>query len=170
MFASLGDITFELLRAPEQADRTTEHEYAAHKVIEGKPKTQWTGDNLTKRAWDIRLHSAYCDPDAVMRAIRAAAAQHMAYPLSLGSGEYLGRYIVTAIHEVTTMADATGSTVEQTANLALQEWIGDDAAAQGEAVTTDGANPFGAVLQPAGFAALPALLTDDNLDLVLRRP
>lgn len=171
MFAVLGDFRFELLRAPEMADLTTEHEYATHKVIEGKPKVQWVGDELHKRTWDIRLHRVFCDPDAVMRAIRAAAAEHKAYPLSLGSGEYLGRYTINSIHEVTNVADDIGATVAQTATLALQEWTGQEATATGEAVTSAGVAPFGAVTSATlATSGLPAKLTDATLASVLRRP
>ena len=67
MWALLGDLWFDLLLAPETADLSTRHDYAVHPVIEGKPKVQWTGDELDERNWTIRLHSVFCDPDTVMR-------------------------------------------------------------------------------------------------------
>ena len=145
MWAMLGDIRFELLRAPEMADLTTRHVYAEHAVIEGKPKLQWTGDALKERNWTIRLHATFCDPDAVMTAIRTLAAQHQAQPLSLGSGEYLGRYVVVEIHELTLVTDATGATVAQTADLKLKEWVGTETGSTGEAVAAGGRSLVGSV-------------------------
>ncbi|GAB6035882.1 hypothetical protein JCM15519_04410 [Fundidesulfovibrio butyratiphilus] len=174
MWATFGDIRFELLRAPEQADLTTAHEYAEHKVIEGKPKVQWVGDGLRKRTWEIRLHSAYCDPDMVMRAIRTAAGEHKALPLSLGAGEYLGRYTVLSIREQTQATDPTGGTVAMTASLELREWIGQVAAPTGEAVAMNGVSPFGAVnalssLITTGVSSITTI-DDSTLRTLLRRP
>ena len=145
MWGILGEIRFELLRAPEMADLTTRYNYAEHAVIEGKPKVQWTGDALRERNWTIRLHSTFCDPVAVMTAIRGMADQHQAQPLSLGTGEYLGRYVVTEIHELTLVTDALGATVAQTADLKLKEWIGREATGTGEAVAASGRTLVGSV-------------------------
>jgi phage protein U len=145
MWGMLGDIRFELLRAPESADLTIKHNYAEHAVIEGKPKIQWTGDALRERNWTIRLHYTFCDPDAVIAAIRAMAARHEALPLSLGTGEYLGRYIVTDINEVSTVTDAIGSTWAMTAALKLKEWVGTAASDTGEAVAGSGQTLVGSV-------------------------
>ena len=136
MWALLGDVQFELLFAPEQADLTARYNYAEHPVIEGKPKVQWTGDALKERNWTIRLHSVFCDPDVVMIAIRSMAGQHQAQALSLGTGEFLGRYVITEIHELTLVTDAAGGTVSQTADIRLKEWIGQAASDSGEAVAT----------------------------------
>ena len=146
MWAILGDIRFELLRAPEMADLTIRYTYAEHPVIEGKPKLQWTGDALRERNWTIRLHSVFCDPDAVMTAIRGLADKHQAQPLSLGTGEYLGRYVVTEIHELALVTDTLGATVAQTADLRLKEWIGTAGGSDtGEAVAAGGHTPAGSV-------------------------
>lgn len=145
MWATLGDIRFELLRAPEVADLTSRHVYAEHPVIEGKPKLQWTGDALKERNWTIRLHATFCDPDAVMTAIRTLAARHQAQPLSLGSGAYLGRFVVAEIHELTLVTDALGATVAQTADLKLKEWIGTESSGTGEAVAAAGQSIVGSV-------------------------
>ena len=145
MWAMLGDIRMELLRAPETADLSTKYNYAEHPVIEGKPKLQWSGDALKERNWTIRLHRAFCDPDAVMTAMRSMADKHQALPLSLGSGQYLGRYVVTEIHEQMLVTDAAGATVAQTADLKLKEWVGQDSSGTGEAVASSGQTLAGSV-------------------------
>lgn len=146
LWAILGDIMFSLQRAPELADLTTRYNYAEHPVIEGKPKLQWTGDALRERDWTIRLHSVFCDPDAAMTAMRDLAGRHLALPLSLGTGEYLGRYVITEIHEVENVTDAWGGTLAMTADLRLKEWVGTvTPAATGEAVTPPGQTPPGGV-------------------------
>lgn len=145
MWAILGDIRFELLRAPEIADLTTRYNYAEHPVIEGKPKLQWVGDALKERTWTIRLHSVFCDPDAVMTAIRGVADKHQALPLSLGTGEYLGRYVVAEIRELALVTDALGATVAQTADLRLKEWVGAASSGTGEAVVSSGQALAGSV-------------------------
>ena len=134
MWALLGDIYFELLFTPEAADLKTLHNYAEHSVIEGKPKLQWTGDGLQERNWMIRLHSTFCDPDTVMSFLHSVAAEHKALPLSLGTGQYLGRYVIAEIYEQTLVTDQYGGTIAQTAGLKLKEWIGTGADVAGEAV------------------------------------
>ncbi len=135
IWATLGDLRFELLRAPESADLAIGHTYAEHAVIEGKPKLQWTGDALRERNWTIRLHHSFCDPDTVMTALRTAAAGHQALPLSLGTGTYLGRYVIVDISEETLFTGPTGRTMELAATLKLKEWAGEESKGVGEAVT-----------------------------------
>lgn len=135
MWATLGDVRFELLRAPESADLAIGHTYAEHAVIEGKPKLQWTGDALRERNWTIRLHHSFCDPETVMTALRTAAAGHQALPLSLGTGTYLGRYVIVSVNEETLFTGPTGRVMELAATLKLKEWAGEESKGVGEAVT-----------------------------------
>lgn len=146
MWALLGDLWFDLLLAPETADLSTRHDYALHPVIEGKPRTQWTGDELDERNWTIRLHSVFCDPDTVMYDLRAIAAEHTALPLSLGTGQYLGRYTIVEIREQTLVTDQYGGTISQTAELRLREWVGTDVQETGEAVVAEDDPVPGAIL------------------------
>lgn len=135
MWATLGDLRFELLRAPESADLSIGHTYAEHAVIEGKPKLQWTGDALRERNWTIRLHHSFCDPETVMTALRTASAGHQALPLSLGTGTYLGRYVIVSVNEETLFTGPTGRVMELAATLKLKEWAGAESKGVGEAVT-----------------------------------
>lgn len=146
MWALLGDLWFDLLLAPEMADLSTRHDYAVHPVIEGKPRTQWTGDELDERNWSIRLHSVFCDPDTVMYDLRAIAAEHTALPLSLGTGQYLGRYTIVEIREQTLVTDQYGGTISQTADLRLREWVGTDTEETGEAIVAEDDPVPGAIL------------------------
>ena len=46
--ALLGEITFDLITYFEGMEASFSANYAEHALIEGKPRLQWVGDNLTK--------------------------------------------------------------------------------------------------------------------------
>ena len=78
--------------------------------------------------------------------LRAIAAEHTALPLSLGTGQYLGRYTIVEIREQTLVTDQYGGTISQTAELRLREWVGTDVQETGEAVVAEDDPVPGAIL------------------------
>jgi hypothetical protein len=145
IWATLGDIRFELLRAPESADLAIGHPYAEHAVIEGKPKLQWTGDALPRPQLDhpaapFVLRPGHRDDGASDRRRKpsgpAAVARHRTY---------LGRYVIVDISEQTLFTGPTGRTLELAATLKLKEWAGGESRGTGEAVVTSGRTLIGSV-------------------------
>lgn len=103
MLAQLGDIVFELLKEPLKWDGEKAWRYAEHPIIWGETKLQYTGHE--PRAFDLslRFHARFCDPETELQRLEAQAwkrgADGFRTPLALilGSGEVLGKYVITQI-------------------------------------------------------------------------
>lgn len=59
---SFGDLVFSTsinyVLTPSNFERTRSAEYAEHKIIQGKPKLEFTGNNLQDVSFDIQLNKS----------------------------------------------------------------------------------------------------------------
>lgn len=103
MLAQLGDILFELLKEPIAWSGEKSWRYAEHPIIWGETKLQYTGHE--PRAFDLslRFHASFCDPEVELKRLEDQAwkrgADGFREPLTfiLGTGEVLGRYVITKV-------------------------------------------------------------------------
>lgn len=130
MWVSLGDLRYELLTAPTAASRKLGATYSEHARVEGKPRLQWTGDELETVDLEFHLfrHARIGDPDAQIQALADAMAKHEALPLVYGDGRYPGRFVITAVTVTTKETAPDGATVEATVKVSLKEWVGESGA------------------------------------------
>ena len=140
-YAILGDLLFRVLVGWEQFDATRGASYAEHKVIEGKPKLQYTGENLETLNITMRFHMDYCEPDLAISHLRKRLSDHKAMALVLTNGFYRGRYVLTELVETLRHTDGEGNTILMDVRVALKEWAGSEAADSGEAMTSGGTLP-----------------------------
>lgn len=126
MFAMLGVIPFELLTSPVAMDGRRTFNYAEHAVIEGKPRLQYVGDGLEEYNFTFRFHREFCSPMVQYAALVASASVHVALPLILGNGLYLGRYVILEIADVLEAAGTDGTPVYLEVRVMLREWVEDD--------------------------------------------
>ena len=145
MYARLGPVVFDLVTYWDGHEVKRGYEYAEHKVLEGKPKLQWTGDGLEELSIAVELHAVYCNPEEQLNILYDAAASHQALPLTMGSGVYRGRYILTHISQTTKHTDGQGRILSLSAKLDLKEWTGDARTPAGIAVAEPGQPVPGAV-------------------------
>ncbi len=160
MYAQLGDVAFDLPTYLDGYGGKRTYEYAEHKVIEGKPKLQWTGDGLEELTLDVVLHASYCNPEDQLNTLRDAAASHKAQPLVLGSGVYRGRYVITDIAETTRHTDPQGRAIHLETKVTLKEYVGDESLQAGNAVVAAGEPIPGAVKVDQAAAAVAEGLSD----------
>jgi len=158
MYAQLGPVAFDLVTYWDGHDAKRGYEYAQHKVLEGKPKLQWTGDGLEEITIAVELHAVYCNPEEQLNILYDAAANHQAMPLIMGSGVYRGKYILASINQTTKHTDSQGRILSLSAKLALTEWTGDAKPPAGTAVATPGRPVPGAVKTAAPLALLPVAM------------
>jgi phage protein U len=162
MYATLGSIAFDLPTYFDGLHQARNAEFAEHKVIEGKPKLQFVGDQLGEIDIEIVLHAFYCTPQAELQKLRDALAAHLAMDFSFGNGEYLGKYVLTNVTEDAKDTDSEGRLVSLHVHLTLKEYNGDDAQTQpqGQAVAASGTLP-GAVNDVGQLEAEEGLYDDD---------
>lgn len=123
-FALLGTVSFEVLSLIG-LEASSQYEFAEHKVIEGKPKLQWTGDALDAYTVRLRFHRRFCDPDERLQALKEAAARHEALPFTLANGSYQGRFVIEEVTQGPTETFGDGTTLSMEVSVKLREWVED---------------------------------------------
>lgn len=124
MWAVLGDIEFELVNHPSQQSERTTADYAEHARMQGKPLLEWIGDGLDELTLELALHAALVDPEEQIRTLKAAKSAHQPLPYVLGSGDYRGVYLITALDVTTRKTTAEGRLLSALVTLTLREYSG----------------------------------------------
>lgn len=120
----LGDIEFEVLSHPSAQSERTTADYAEHARIQGKPKLEWIGEGLDELSLEIGLHVAVGDPEARVRQLKKAKSDHDPLPYVLGSGDFRGIYLITALDVTTRKTDNLGRLYAALVSLTLREYTG----------------------------------------------
>ncbi len=136
MFAALGDIQFEVVGSPEGYESAAAYNFAEQRVIESKPRLQWLGDDLQRLNFELKWHSSFTNPAVQLALLRATAAQHLALPLILGVGTYLGLFVIESIKVKSMQMSDLGGLLAIRVAIALKEWIPDQALASSAPVST----------------------------------
>lgn len=145
MWAQLGEVVFDILTAPDSFEGSNSWDYAEHKVVGGKPKLQSTGQGLEELNLGYSLHVSYADPKASLDRFKEAAGKKEPLALMMGSGEYRGRYVITALSETYGHTAPDGRILSISGRLTLKEHVGQTAAPLGEAQILAGESPAVAV-------------------------
>ncbi len=133
MYAMLGNIKFDLLTSPISTDDKRAYTYAEHAVIEGKPRLQYTGDDLESIDITFRFHKDFCDPASQQEKIIAAANAHKALPLVMGDGTYIGYFVILEVSCGPQAAMKDGSLIYTELSVKLKEWVDENTAKRKEA-------------------------------------
>ncbi|AVO60659.1 phage tail protein [Pseudomonas chlororaphis] len=124
MFAILGEIEFTVAGGISGMEQSGSADWAEHARIQGKPLLEWIGEGLDECSLTIELHPVLGDPEARLRALRQAKAKHEPLAFVMGSGEYLGAYVITNIGNTVRRATATGQIQSAVVQLNLKEYTG----------------------------------------------
>ncbi|PMY40112.1 MULTISPECIES: phage tail protein [Pseudomonas] len=124
MFAILGEIEFTVAGGISGMEQSGSADWAEHARIQGKPLLEWIGEGLDECNLTIELHPVLGDPEARLRALRQAKAKHEPLAFVMGSGEYLGAYVITNIGNTVRRATATGQIQSAVVQLSLKEYTG----------------------------------------------
>jgi phage protein U len=124
MFAILGDIEFTVAGGISAMEHSASADWAEHARIQGKPLLEWVGEGLDECNLTIELHPALGDPEQRLRALRLAKSQHQPLAFVMGSGEYLGPYVITQLNNTVRRATAVGQLMAATVQLSLREYTG----------------------------------------------
>lgn len=124
MFAVLGEIEFEVNGGMVGMDLRSPADWAEHALIQGKPLLEWMGEGLDEYSLSIRLHAALGDPEARLRALREAKGKHQPLAFVLGSGDYLGAFVITDINSTPQRTLADGRPLSGTVQVTLREFAG----------------------------------------------
>jgi phage protein U len=124
MFAILGDIEFTVAGGVSAIEHSGAADWAEHPRMQGKPLLEWVGEGLDECQLTLELHPVLGDPGQRLRALRLAKTQHQPLAWVMGSGEYLGPYVITHLSNVIRRTSATGQLLAATLQINLREYTG----------------------------------------------
>jgi phage protein U len=124
MFAILGDIEFTVAGGISGMEQSGSADWAEHARIQGKPLLEWIGEGLDECNLTIELHPVLGDPEERLRTLRLAKSKHEPLAFVMGSGEYLGAYVITNISNAIRRSTAVGQIKAATVQLSLKEYTG----------------------------------------------
>ncbi len=122
MFAVLGDILFQVVNSPGSIESVRRWDYAEHRVIESSPLLQWVGDDLERLDLGMLLHKSISDPLTSLTLLQTAADTHIALPLVLGNGQFVGTYVIVAMTVKMEQLSAVGDLIATEVRVRLKEW------------------------------------------------
>lgn len=121
MFAKLGDITFELLTAPENISSDRSIELAEHKVLMSKPTLQFLGVGLESVTLPFSFSSGFCDPKVELKKLEDALVKAEPMTLVFANGENWGSYVIESSSKQIEKTDEKGNYIFLTCNVGLKE-------------------------------------------------
>ena len=124
MFAILGDIEFTVAGGISGLEQSGTADWAEHARIQGKPLLEWIGEGLDTCNLTMVLHPMLGDPEERLRALRQAKSKHEPLAFVMGSGEYLGAYVITDISNTLQRGTAEGRIASATVQVSLKEYTG----------------------------------------------
>ena len=124
MFAILGDIEFTVAGGISGMEQSGSADWAEHARIQGKPLLEWIGEGLDECTLTIELHPVLGNPEQRLSALRQAKSEHQPLAFVMGSGEYLGAYVITQMSNAIRRATAVGQIKAATVHLSLKEYTG----------------------------------------------
>lgn len=122
MLLQLGDIVFEKAFGPDVINRADETTYAEHALISQKPRLQPTANNLEEIELPIRLRAEWCNVADTVLKLKKSKDEFEVLPLLMGTGRYLGDYVIIKTDEAQTVTLDDGFAVEAQINISLKEY------------------------------------------------
>lgn len=125
MYAMLGDVGFELLNSFTSLEAEHAATFAKHEVLQGKPRLQAMGNDLSTLRFSLKLHWKLGNVDKAFHGLIAAKESQQAQALVYGSGRFVGWFVIERLSERTLIQDANGRTAARELDVELTEFVGD---------------------------------------------
>lgn len=124
MYAQLGSITFEgqFTFASFSSDGN-EARFAQLELLNSKPRLQKTGDTLEEISILIKVHARQRNPKEFIQRLQDTRSSGEVLPLLLGSGQYLGDYVIISTPYEVTEAFADGTIIQTLITITIREHI-----------------------------------------------
>ncbi len=90
--------------------------------IDLKPRVQSTGDELIKLKFSIKLHRAFVVPETEAERFRFYLRNKEVLPITLGTGEFLGYFILETVGETLEQTLSDGTIFESTLDISAIEF------------------------------------------------
>lgn len=125
MYAQLGNILFTPVKGFTDVSTTSETNLVEHALIDGKPKLQRVGQNLDTMDISIRFDIAFCNPQSEIDALNNSRAIGEIMPLVMGSGRFVGNYVIKSLERTHTNEAGDGTLLQAEVSVSLLEYAND---------------------------------------------
>ncbi|MBF0802899.1 MULTISPECIES: phage tail protein [unclassified Neisseria] len=125
MYAMLGGVRFEPLTGFTSLEAEHSATFAKHDVLQGRPRLQAVGNELSTLRFSLKLHWLLGNPDAAYQGLLAAKESQQAQALVYGSGRFAGWFVIERLTERTLVQDGKGRTAARELDVELTEFAGD---------------------------------------------
>jgi phage protein U len=122
MFLTFGGYKFEGLRLPQTWTQSRETVYGQVDIIGGKPSLQKVGEKLEEIEIGIFLSSDWCNTETELAALDKLRINGVVSNLVTGSGNNLGKYVITSVDEDVISAIPEGYKTGISATIKLLEY------------------------------------------------
>lgn len=121
MFAQLGQHIFKGLKTPASWSETHGVKIGRIPRVNTKDAIQKTGDELVEISLSIRYESVFCVPDEEISALKKTMHTGEVLPFILGTGDIVGKFIITGIDVTNETYTPTGRLESATVAVKLLE-------------------------------------------------
>lgn len=122
MYAQLGSIQFTPIKGFTGMSSTLETNFAEHALIEGKPKLQRIGTNLTAIEVTILLDISFCEPQSEINALNSSRESAEVMPLIMGDGRFVGNFVIQTVSDTPMHSAGNGRVLQSEVTLSLLEY------------------------------------------------
>ncbi len=126
MYAQLGPIQFTPIKGFSSVSATRETNLVEHALIEGKPKLQRVGTNLTTLEISMLLDAAFCDPQTEIDALNNSRELAEVMPLIMGDGLVVGNFVIRSVSDNQLNHTKEGTLAQAEVTVSLVEYAGAD--------------------------------------------
>lgn len=126
MYALLGGIQFDLVTFWDGYSFVDASKYARHEVIEGKPRLQRIGEELSELTIELAFHDFYCEPSEELDKLQDARKAGRVLPLIFGDGVVAGDFVIERLQVNRQSDSALGQPESLSATMTLIEYVEDD--------------------------------------------
>lgn len=137
MYAQIGDIVLSGHYGFTSFSSDDGSSIVEHALIDGKPKLQATGEALTKLTFSVNMNKGFINPEAEISKFKNYISNVEPVPFTLGTGEFLGYYVLTTIKVNIEQTDNDGRIIQCTVDLAASEFVTDSVENKGRAVLSN---------------------------------
>jgi phage protein U len=126
MFAQLGNTIFKGVFGWDDFSTQDATTYAQHDLIGAKPRLQAVGNDLEEINFTMTLRQEYVNVTGALLSLKASKDNYEVLPLLMGSGQYLGDYVITSFTKKITQTLSDGGIIEAVLDVSLKEFVTSD--------------------------------------------
>lgn len=122
MLATLGTIEFDGLNSFSDLKQKEESSYPEHALFLNKPRLQRTGDLLDEATFSMLFNNSFCVPEDRIEELRQARRNGNVLPMLLGTGEFIGDFVITSIETVHEQLGKLGNIISARVSVTIREF------------------------------------------------